>query len=294
MNTTVYDGKTELVSCGQGTNNCCLRGEQCGTNLLCKSIDGPNGGWLKRQYCADIYWEGCSKAAPGKLLYMQIKQYRPNDLRWSTEYQDGGVVLNNCLNNVFTLQYRNCSGEGAGPFFFVDPTNGDVTSMSTSSGTTATASYWSINTAEALASQSAASVSASLAALSTSSSAQSTPTATASTRASAASASPTASQTPSPSGGSGLSAGAGAGIGIGAAAAIALIAGLGWFWRRERKKRLALQGQSQAAYAPQTSELAYSPHPNTDTHKIVYAQHQEPVQYAPQELDHGRPRNEVP
>ncbi|KAJ4348875.1 hypothetical protein N0V95_005096 [Ascochyta clinopodiicola] len=263
LNTTVYTGKTELVSCGENTHNCCLRNEQCGSNLLCKS----NDGFLKRQYCDNVFWNGCSPIAPGT--------------------KSGGIVLNDCGNNVVTYGAGNCT---AGPFYFVDPRDGSTTSMSISSGSTATASYWSVDTAAALASQSASSVSASLASL-TAASASATAQSTA-TSASATSTSPPT-QTPTPAGPSGLSAGAGAGIGIGAAAAIAGVAALVWLWMRERRKRKALQEPYQQPYAPATTE-AYAPYPQTDSYKVAYAQHQEPEQLPPQELDGTRPRNEVP
>ena len=52
----------ELVSCGNGTNNCCLEGEKCGTNLLCVNQEGT----ASRGYCSDPLWNDCSDLCPGE------------------------------------------------------------------------------------------------------------------------------------------------------------------------------------------------------------------------------------
>lgn len=59
-NSRTYTGP-ELVSCGNGTNNCCLDGEKCGSNLLFAGT----GGNVARQYCSDIGSQNCSTLCPG-------------------------------------------------------------------------------------------------------------------------------------------------------------------------------------------------------------------------------------
>ena len=60
LDSKYYTGP-ELVSCGNGTANCCLEGQKCGTNLLC--ADG--GGGVTRQYCANPSFNDCSDMCPG-------------------------------------------------------------------------------------------------------------------------------------------------------------------------------------------------------------------------------------
>lgn len=61
LDSRYYSG-AELVSCGNGTDNCCLANEKCGTNLLCANA---NGG-IARQYCDNAAWIGCSDMCAGK------------------------------------------------------------------------------------------------------------------------------------------------------------------------------------------------------------------------------------
>jgi len=56
-----FYGGPELISCGNGTTNCCLADQRCGTNLLCTDL---NGG-ISRQYCDNPNWHGCSNMCPG-------------------------------------------------------------------------------------------------------------------------------------------------------------------------------------------------------------------------------------
>ncbi|KAK7179672.1 hypothetical protein DPSP01_011581 [Paraphaeosphaeria sporulosa] len=48
----------ELVSCGNGTDNCCLAEQKCGSNLLC--VDGSGG--VSRQYCDNAAWPASTSA----------------------------------------------------------------------------------------------------------------------------------------------------------------------------------------------------------------------------------------
>ncbi|KAH7087110.1 hypothetical protein FB567DRAFT_526934 [Paraphoma chrysanthemicola] len=274
MNVTLKgttDAKTELVSCGNGTNNCCLRGEQCGSNLLCKASDGPNGGYLKRQYCADTFWSKCSALGPG--------------------IKDSGVYLENCGGNVVVLYGGNCT---SGPFFFVDPADGKVTGMSTSSGSTATATYWSINTPEALASQSAASLAFALAVSSALAASSATNSKTRSDVApvSSTSASTTPSQTSiTTQESSSLSAGAGAGIGIGAIAAIAGTATLVWLWMRARRNERATKAP--APVIPFGENVYHGPYAAKAYNADAQPQHLA-LPFPPQELASTERRSEAP
>lgn len=63
LDSKYYKGP-ELVSCGNGTDNCCLDGQKCGSNLLC--VDGSGG--VSRQYCDNAAWIGCSDMCAGKSL----------------------------------------------------------------------------------------------------------------------------------------------------------------------------------------------------------------------------------
>lgn len=63
-NSAYYHEDFEMVSCGNGTNNCCFQGDKCGSNLLCFNHDGDTF----RQYCASQNWDGCSSICAGTFL----------------------------------------------------------------------------------------------------------------------------------------------------------------------------------------------------------------------------------
>ncbi|KAF2117019.1 hypothetical protein BDV96DRAFT_597966 [Lophiotrema nucula] len=253
-NSVPYYGP-ELVSCGNGTNNCCLHGQECGSNLLCKD---PNGD-TSRQYCADRYWSQCSTLC--------------------SEYDTAGTYLTVCGNNIFCCTSSNdtCCDNGTG--YFVHPDSGIVQPASEGS-TTALATYWSVDSAAIL--QSASTSQSSSSTSSTISTPTTTTTTTSDASASSNSLPTTASATistatlpssqPSPvTSSNGLSAGAGAGIGVGGAVAVAGIVALAWLLFRERKKRRQLQASVGHGGQPHNS------HPTTNYGPEYIAAYKSPI-----------------
>ncbi|KAF2449258.1 hypothetical protein P171DRAFT_439812 [Karstenula rhodostoma CBS 690.94] len=247
----------ELVSCGNGTDNCCLVGEKCGTNLLC--INGSGG--VSRQYCDNAAWIGCSDACTGNVA--------------------AGVSIYDCGENIYCCGVKSdeacCTDERA---FFVDPDDGGVT-QTTAAAKTKKPRWFEVDSSSILASASRdwASLTTSSPSASTSSPASSTASLESSSVSSIAS-SAIATPTEPAKDSSGMSAGAGAGIGIGAAAGVALIGALVWYILRKKKQNTSrgvlseTSGHPVAKSGPQPTELGSG-------------------NYASHELDGSRPRHEL-
>ncbi|KAF1363253.1 hypothetical protein EJ07DRAFT_152751 [Lizonia empirigonia] len=204
-------GGPELLSCGEGSNNCCMRGEKCGSNLLGYVPDGH----VTRQYCADPGWVNCSTLAP--------------------EYHDSGVFLLRCGNNVFTYGKDNTCKTG--PLYFVDPSTGQVDSSNLPLNTAPVAT-WSVESLAILSAASTARLGSSTSTLANAALTTSDSTTIATPGA------PETTSTHSSLSSTTLSGGAGAGIGIGCAAAIAAIGLLAWLLVRERRNRRSSQHQA--------------------------------------------------
>ncbi|KAF2448267.1 hypothetical protein P171DRAFT_508429 [Karstenula rhodostoma CBS 690.94] len=273
-NSAAYNEDFEMVSCGNGTNNCCFQGDKCGSNLLCYD----NNGNTARQYCATQNWDGCSSLCA---------DFAPRT----------GTLLVDCGKNMYccgAVDETCCDDDSE--HFFVDPLNGDVKHPSKATGSSATASptWWTVDSKALLAATSTSSASSASSATSTSeSNTESSASTTASTTASSTASS---TSTPPPEEDSkGISAGAGAGIGIGAAAGIALVAGLAWFLIKRRRGKNVYEapvGQQHAggaygaaAYPGEAKPVGYYAH---DAGQSGQA-HGLP----PQELDGGAGRAEV-
>ncbi|KAH8701414.1 hypothetical protein GQ44DRAFT_53918 [Phaeosphaeriaceae sp. PMI808] len=267
-NSKYYTGP-ELVSCGNGTNNCCLAGEKCGTNLLCS-----RGTANARQYCADKNWVGCSTMCPG------------NDA--------AGVSLKECPgnSNVYCCGTCDCTKN----LFYVHPFTGEVSSVAEAPSKAATdkPTWWAVDSTAILAgSTSIARASSSIASAAVSSAASLTVSGSAlSTGSSGMTMSFSAPTTTSPPAGAtsntgdnnapapsrGLSAGASAGIGVGCTLGAVALGVLGWLFVRERRKRKALQtpaGPAQPMHELGADGNAYNTngeHYNTAP-KDAYAQH---------------------
>ncbi|KAK7181773.1 hypothetical protein PSPO01_12223 [Paraphaeosphaeria sporulosa] len=281
-NSAAYTKPFEMVSCGNGTNNCCFQGDKCGSNLLCYDSNGNT----VRQYCADLNWNGCSS---------MCADYAPST----------GTLLVDCGKNMYCCGAvdESCC-EDDSQHFFVDPLNGDVKHPSKATGASATASptWWTVDSKALLAATSTSSASSS-----------SSATSTAESTSESSSASTTASQTSTPTptntappqgeGSKGISAGAGAGIGIGAAAAVALLAGLAWFLLKRRKGKNAYeapieQGHANNPYGAAGTAYGGAAYPGEAKHNDYYAHdggHGQGAQggVMPQELDGGMGMAEV-
>ncbi|PVI01599.1 hypothetical protein DM02DRAFT_727783 [Periconia macrospinosa] len=212
-----YSGP-ELVSCGQGTNNCCLVGQRCGSNLLCL------GEKLSREYCADPSWEGCSRMCPQGF--------------------NAGWGVQKCGNNTY------CCGEGCDckkGLYYIDPKTGEAMNFTDAKSiSTETVSWWlpDSSASSSPTSKPATSSTSSVPAKTTSSSSSTTSAGSASSANSAPSGESSPSTEPQPSGFSGA---VGVGIGLGSAAAFALIIGLVWFLLQRRKERLEIQKRKERA-----------------------------------------------
>jgi len=258
-----------LLSCGRNTNNCCLPGQKCGSNLLCYN---PTRNTLSRQYCADPDWNGCSALAPSKPLTLNVLD---GPLTSTKDFGSAGKQLTECRNNTVTVG-DSCQTDVV---WFVDPADGTLYNTSLKSSTAAP-TYWSIESSAILASATASG-----------SSVASSPLSATVTSTGPATAPPVNTSSASPSS-SGLSAGAGAGIGIGAAAALAIAAVVVWLYIRRRRRQSALHDQSQKPFEADTSE---APYPCTDVHKTVYAHDaHETVAQAPRQELGGQTRSELP
>lgn len=265
--TTQSHGWPELVSCGNGTNNCCWEGDLCGSNLLCKNNQGDFG----RQFCAVKSWYNCSTLADGRLS--SDTQRMVLDLQKHIDHRAGGVGITSCGNNTFAIgSSRDCS---VVPVFFIDPHTGEVVDAAIRSSTVS-ATYWKVNSASILANTALQSSST------TSSSAVATVTPSMT--------SPSVLEPGAPSPPS-LSAGAGAGIGIGCFAVVAGVALVIWLWRRERTRTKELQKgglQITARTDPPTYEEV--PAPKTAITHSALAENAQ--QRPPQEME-GIPRGEI-
>jgi len=280
MDSKYYTGP-ELISCGRGTNNCCLKNEKCGSNLLC--YGSPN---IARQYCADKNWSKCSTAcADADAAGVELKQC-PTD---SNVYCCGG----NC----------DCS---RAPLIFVDPLTGEV-SNGTGKSSPQKATWWAADSSTTRSSTSSPSPpvsSAQVIPFATS------PLATPFSSTSAPSPSSASTQTstppssdPSPSASSntatsssnkgGLSTRTSVGIGVGCTAAAVLVGGLLWLFVRERRKRRMVQNQLAESHASQYPVSDYDGDPNKDIYGQMHTQSQvAPVVQYNYELD-GSQRHEL-
>lgn len=186
--------------------------------------------------------------------------------------------------------------------FFVDPHNGEVKhpSKATGASTTASPTWWTVDSKALLAATSTSSASSASSATATADPTDNSSTSSASTTASQTS-SETATNTASPpeEKSKGISAGAGAGIGIGAAAGVALLAGLAWFLLKRRKGKNAYevpveQGQVSTGYGG--AGAAYPGEVKQNDYYAHNAGHGQPVQggVLPQELDGGNGMAEMP
>lgn len=208
LDSAVYRGP-ELLSCGKGTNNCCLVNEKCGTNLLCY------GSGYARQYCADPGWEGCSQLSP--------------------ETVDHGLSITFCGNNIYCYKpLDTCCLDSSSTRYFIDPMTGDVKDES-EANSTASPTWWKVDSASILASS----------VFSSQATANPIPITSTPTSAITATSTPTSppvtSQDPSPPS-HGLSTGASIGIGVGCGV-VGVGAGiLVWLFLRERRKRRVLEG----------------------------------------------------
>ncbi|PSN60666.1 hypothetical protein BS50DRAFT_626005 [Corynespora cassiicola Philippines] len=120
----------ELVSCGEGTHNCCLRSQKCGSNLLCKD---ENNNQVSRQYCDNKDWIGCSKICAGST--------------------SSGITLVDCRNNTFCCgKVGDCCANG-NPMF-VNPDTGELKPISQGKGVTKEPKWWSVDSSSLLASAS--------------------------------------------------------------------------------------------------------------------------------------------
>lgn len=286
LDSKYYTGP-ELVSCGNGTDNCCLADQKCGSNLLCVDTDGT----VSRQYCDNAAWIGCSDMCASKaLIFVALSTIT---LTQRPGYDAAGVYINDCGNNIYCCPASDgdacCNDDRA---FYVDPDNGKVV-QTTAAAKTNKPRWFTVDSSSLLAgtasTSSASSSSASSPASSSASTSGSTPASTpaSSTASSSASSSPTADLTSTPHGDSpGLSAGAGAGIGVGAVAAIALIGSLIWFLRRKKK---------QNAYLDAPIPIAGAPTEKSGGHSEYYAHRAELGDgvFASQELDGGPSRHEL-
>jgi hypothetical protein len=275
-----YNGP-ELLSCGRNTNNCCLRGERCGSNLLCYN---PSKGTIARQYCADPDWNGCSTLAPSKPSTLNMLDV---PLTSTKEFNAAGKQLTECRNNTVTVG-DSCQADVV---WFVDPADGTVYNTSLKSST-ASPTYWSIDSSAILASATASGSSVISSALSATVTPTSGPgSATVSDTSPTANA-PPANTSSAASPPSGLSAGAGAGIGIGAAAAVGIVAVAVWLYIRKRRRQSASQESNQKPFEADTSEALY---PYAGAHKASYAHDaHETVAQAPRQELGGHTRSELP
>ncbi|OAG12316.1 uncharacterized protein CC84DRAFT_1211889 [Paraphaeosphaeria sporulosa] len=248
----------ELVSCGNGTDNCCLAEQKCGSNLLC--VDGSGG--VSRQYCDNAAWIGCSDMCAG------------NDA--------AGVSIHDCGDNIYCCGVNTedacCTDERA---FYVDPDDGGVTQTTVAAKTKAPR-WFTVDSSSLLASMSSAS--SSLASSTPSSTPASTSAPAATTASSASSATPTPTETAK--GSSGISGGAGAGIGIGAAAGIALVAALMWFLLRKKKQNASRGAVSGTTDYPIGKS---GPQPEYYAHNVEL----DNGNLVSQELDGGNSRHEL-
>ncbi|OAK99649.1 hypothetical protein IQ06DRAFT_149760 [Phaeosphaeriaceae sp. SRC1lsM3a] len=201
-----YNG-AELVSCGKGSNTCCLPGQKCGSNLLCSA--GPK---LTREYCDNKEWQGCSKLGSEVLPY--------------------GITLNECGTNLVCYNNTACCTNGD-PIYYIDPTTGDVQDAKQANVNTAPPTWWdptSTNSASPVASPYASNNAvSSFITQSTFSRASSSPTSSSTSDMRTAASS------------SGLSTGARAGIGIGCAATAIGLGVMAWFLLRRRSRRAPKQ-----------------------------------------------------
>ncbi|KAH7138476.1 hypothetical protein B0J11DRAFT_16333 [Dendryphion nanum] len=219
LNSKYYTGQ-ELVSCGNGTNNCCLKDEKCGTNLLCVN---PKGG-VTRQYCANKDWSQCST---------MCVNLNPN----------AGLDLTDCGRNVYCCGSGNFDCCRANRGFYVDPNNGNVriaASGEFSISTAASPTWWTVDSTSILRIP-ATTPGSSVTTLFSTLSSTSVPTSTFATT-STSTATSTAITNPNSSGG--ISAGAGAGIGVGGAVVVVGGIVLGWYILRKRRKQRELQAQT--------------------------------------------------
>ncbi|KAH7079358.1 hypothetical protein BKA63DRAFT_508255 [Paraphoma chrysanthemicola] len=205
-----------MIYCGNNTNNCCLPGQKCGSNMLCIS---QSTGAITREYCADKSWQGCSAACADGF--------------------DAGRDMTQCPagSNFFCCGKCECN---TSPLVFVDPLNGALGWVADKSpgvspiwwdGTNSTVLVMSRTSSQVASSSATASMSISGTAVG------STPLSTSTTAADKSS---------SPA----LPPGAYAGIGVGSTVAVAIVAALVWLFIRERRKRRSYEEQMSQSQAP--------------------------------------------
>ncbi|CAI6341966.1 unnamed protein product [Periconia digitata] len=220
LSAPAYNGP-ELVSCGRGTNNCCMRGQQCGSNLLCLG-----NGKVSREYCADRDWKGCSPLCPKGF--------------------NAGYGMRKCgMNRYCCSEDCNCDKDQV---FHIDPLTGAVANATDVQENLKedVPEWWEVDSSAMLsptptptpAANSTSSTPPEITPPVTPSSATSSSESSGAPNASAPapSTSPAGSPTAAPS--SGLSGAAGVGIGLGAAAAVACLAGMIGLLVSRRKKRM--------------------------------------------------------
>lgn len=164
-----------------------------------------------------------------------------------------------------------------GELFYVDPTTGKVTNLSTSTAPSnaAQVSFWTVESLSILATRTQTSMSGTI----------SPPNPIKSFNPTGSIESSNVSANPSQ-----LTAGASAGIAVGCVTAISTLGAVIWLFLRKRKKRRALETQALAL------ALEMSTHQSEVDAKVVYAHRAGAGQVAgtsPQELE-DRARNEVP
>ncbi|KAF5845831.1 hypothetical protein GGP41_009629 [Bipolaris sorokiniana] len=252
----VYAGP-ELLSCGKGTNNCCLSGEKCGTNLLCYGpVNGGDRRGYSREYCSDPNWTNCSQISPDTRAH--------------------GLAITSCGKNIYCHSPLDtcCT---TGPTYFIDPMTGELKNTS-EADSDASPTFWSIDSAILLATSSAMDLQPTNSIPTTSSPAISAGTSTTL---------PSSELTPPPS--TSLSPGASAGIGVGCGVAVIASGILAWLLIRRRKSKAQemLDYSTNVLPEHQTSLVADDKFP-----QMSYVQpHGE--HYARHELDEGRPRAEL-
>ncbi|KAF2638926.1 hypothetical protein P280DRAFT_470941 [Massarina eburnea CBS 473.64] len=235
---SIYNGGPELVSCGNGTSNCCLDEQSCGSNLLCKNVNATGYVRYTREYCENKSWNECSSLCYGTYILLSIYILEGTDqmLFLLIGNINAGVSLTDCGNNVFCCGACDCSNDTLK--WSVDPKNGAVVKGAKGfSGSSAV--WWSVDSAALLSSTKASTITHRISTRPAATTSISTPSPTSfssntdiSTPTS--SASPFVSVTPAyASSSSRLGTGAYVGIGVGCT----LVAGLlGWLLFREIKR----------------------------------------------------------
>ncbi|PGH08858.1 hypothetical protein AJ79_05863 [Helicocarpus griseus UAMH5409] len=250
--------KQEPHSCStQGIGACCVQGQTCGDDNLCRGENNVT----TREYCMDRTWpDSCSQ------LCLEPK--------WG----GAGIQLTVCEENVYCCGPNNqtCCEKGEGTR--LDPSNGRVLAIGTSSLPPLATSTPSVPPSPGITEGSNGTAGAGEG------------------RGAGGGKGGTGGGKKGGGGGGGggggsnISAGAGAGIGIGSVAGLVLFGLLGWFYIRERRKRKALESGRAPLPASSRASAEMAGYPSKST-----AQYQPTPQFEPpaREMDGTRPVREI-